>query len=153
MGDNGGSAGVFYEGKGSTWEGGIRMVSLFFLMHIFNVHLYFCIVACDSMVARSNFTGYTYKSSSLNHGFISYNACSYIAPHKQLTNVWSRSLSLAGISIPTDRVIDGLNITDTLLYGGPSPHDFLYFWNGRAGIFFSLLIQNIYWLWNLQYLN
>jgi hypothetical protein len=41
------------------------------------------------------------------------------------------SLSLAGIDTPKDRVIDGLNVTDVFLGSGLSPHDYMYFWNGK----------------------
>ena len=38
------------------------------------------------------------------------------------------------MEVPTDRVIDGLNVTDALLGDGASPHDYLFFWNGRPSM-------------------
>src|SRR5690625_7490241 len=40
-------------------------------------------------------------------------------------------LTLAGVSIPTDRVIDGKNILSVLEGSHASPHDFLYFFDNE----------------------
>jgi len=48
-------------------------------------------------------------------------------------DLYTTILSLAGIAAPTDRIIDGLNVTDTLLYGKASPHVNMFFWNGKPG--------------------
>lgn len=39
--------------------------------------------------------------------------------------------AIAGATLPQDRTIDGRDILPMLLNGAPSPHDFLYFFNGN----------------------
>jgi len=95
--ENGGSAGLFSGGKGSTMEGGIRMPA---------------IVWWPGVIAPNSISEEIFSTMDLFTTF----------------------LSLAGVEVPKDRIIDGLNVTDALLGNAPSPHDYLFFWNGDAGI-------------------
>lgn len=44
-----------------------------------------------------------------------------------------KRLNIAGIPPVKDIVIDGIDVTDALLGSGSSPHQYLYFWNGKPG--------------------
>lgn len=91
---NGGSPGLFFNGKGSTWEGGIRMPGIAWWPGVI-------------------------EPATTTHELVN------------TMDLFTTILSLAGIEAPTDRIIDGLNVTDTLLYGKASPHQYMFFWNGH----------------------
>lgn len=87
----GGSAGLLRDGKGTTWEGGMRV----------------------PMVAWWPGTipaGSTVMDMACN------------------LDLFTTSLSLAGVGIPGDRAIDGLDIRPALLGKGPSPREVMFFY-------------------------
>jgi len=102
---NAGSPGLFQNGKGTTWEGGIRMPA----------------IAWWPGVIEPNSVSYQLFSTM---------------------DLFTTFLSLAGIEAPTDRIIDGLNVTDALLGNGASPHEFMFFWNGLPGNYFLCAVRN-----------
>lgn len=91
MNQQGGSAGLLRDGKGSTWEGGMRVPAI------------------------------AWWPSRIKSGVINTNlAC--------MLDLFPTALKLAGASVPADRSIDGLDISDTLLHGAASPrHSFFYY--------------------------
>jgi len=93
MNQQGGSAGLLRDGKGSTWEGGMRM------------------------------PGIAWWPGKIKAGVVNTNlAC--------LMDIFPTALKLAGTSVPTDRVIDGLDLGDVLLKGAPSPRHTMLFYRG-----------------------
>ncbi|MGE3804413.1 MAG: sulfatase [Gemmataceae bacterium] len=89
----GGSAGLLREGKGSTWEGGMREPGIFW------------------------WPG-TIKPGQVERGI----ACTM--------DVWPTCVALAGGKLPTDRIIDGVDLTPVLTGKGPSPRDHLVYYRG-----------------------
>ncbi len=89
----GGSAGLLRDGKGSTWEGGMRVPGIAW------------------------WPG-KIKSNMVNQGIVS------------SMDLFTTSLKLAGAEVPTDRVIDGMDIRPTLLAGKPSPRDTYFYYRG-----------------------
>jgi arylsulfatase A-like enzyme len=91
-GADGGSAGPLREGKGSTWEGGMRVPGIFWWPGLIR--------------------------PAVVHGI----GCTM--------DLYATCLKLAGAEVPADRIVDGLDLTPTLLRGGPSPRDHMIFYRG-----------------------
>ncbi len=89
----GGSAGLLYEGKGSTWEGGMREPAIAFWPDKIKA----------GVVTRE-------LASSLDL----FNTC----------------LRLAGVAIPTDRIIDGVDMSPILFSAGKSARDTIIYYRG-----------------------
>jgi arylsulfatase A-like enzyme len=87
----GGSAGPFRDGKGSTWEGGLREPGIAWWPGKIKPH-------------------------TLNHQL----ACSL--------DFFPTIMSLAGVSMPTDRVYDGYDIGPMLFGKGPSKREVIYYY-------------------------
>lgn len=87
-----GSSGLFFEGKFTTWEGGIRMPAVAW------------------------WPG-SIKPNTRTNAVVS------------TMDVYTTFATLAGAKLPTDRIIDGKDITNVLLKNGESPHENLFFWN------------------------
>ncbi len=88
----GGSAGPLRDGKGSTWEGGMREPAVF------------------------------WWPGRIQPGTI----------HEMgsTLDLLPTIAGLAGAEVPTDRVIDGLDISPALFGAGPSPRDTMFFYRG-----------------------
>jgi len=93
MNQQGGSAGLLRDGKGSTWEGGMRV------------------------------PGIAWWPGKIKPGLIQTGIASTM-------DLFTTSLRLAGAEVPRDRVIDGLDLSDTLLRGTPSPRHTMFFYRG-----------------------
>ena len=93
--------------------------------------------AGDSVVAGRHRSRLRLLRTLQHHGLIHYLVFS-LSPTLPLERlilfILLSSLSLAGVDVPKDRIIDGLNVTDALLGDGASPHEFMFFWNGLPGI-------------------
>ena len=89
----GGSAGPLFEGKGSTWEGGMREPGIAW------------------------WPG-KIKPSRTTHEL----ACSM--------DLFNTCLSLAGVPIPKDRVIDGVDLSPMLFSTGPGRRDSMIYYRG-----------------------
>lgn len=100
----GGSAGLLREGKGSTWEGGMREP---------------CLAWWPGKI----------KAGTVNRSL----ACTM--------DFFTTCLALAGVEVPRDRVIDGVNMTPLLLGAGPGERDVFFYYRGtqlyavRKGLF------------------
>jgi len=93
MNQQGGSAGLLRDGKGSTWEGGMRV------------------------------PGIAWWPGKVQAGILNTNlAC--------LMDLFPTALTLAGAEAPSDRVIDGLDLSGMLLRGVPGPRRSLFFYRG-----------------------
>lgn len=93
QGQQGGSAGLLRDGKGSTWEGGMRV------------------------------PGIAWWPSKIKPGSVTREmACTM--------DLFVTSLSLAGVSIPKDRPIDGVDIRPQLLKGESVPHQAYFYYRG-----------------------
>jgi arylsulfatase A len=92
--ERGGSAGLLFEGKGSTWEGGMR----------------------EPAIAR--FPG------RIPPGTV----CTAVATTLDLLPTFA---AMAGAQIPTDRILDGVNITGVLTGKQKTGKDTVYFYKGR----------------------
>jgi arylsulfatase A-like enzyme len=90
--EHGGSAGLLREGKGCTFEGGMREP---------------CIMWWPSKIkpAVVNDIGST-------------------------MDLYTTILTLAGAKVPTDRVVDGLDLSPTLFGKGPSPRKNMFYYRG-----------------------
>jgi len=89
---HGGSAGVLKEGKGTTWEGGVRTPAIFWW---------------PGTVKPAVVTG---MGSGLD--------------------LLATAAALAGASLPTDRILDSMDLTPTLKKSQPSTrHELFYYWN------------------------
>lgn len=93
MNQQGGSAGPLREGKGSTWEGGMRV------------------------------PGIAWWPGKIRPGSVQSGMASTL-------DLFVTSLQLAGAERPRDREIDGLDLTDTLIKGTPSPRHTLFYYRG-----------------------
>ncbi len=93
MDQQGGSAGLLRDGKGSTWEGGMRE------------------------------PGIAWWPSKIKAGVINTNVASML-------DIFPTALHLTGESLPKDRLIDGLDITATLLKGEDIPKRTIFFYRG-----------------------
>jgi arylsulfatase A-like enzyme len=89
----GGSAGPLFEGKGSTWEGGMREPGIAW------------------------WPG-RIKPATTTHEL----ACSM--------DLFNTCLNLAGVSVPADRVIDGVDLAPILFGTGPSQRDTMFYYRG-----------------------
>jgi len=89
----GGSAGPLTDGKGSTWEGGMREPG---------------IAWWPGRIKSGVITGALASSMDL------YNTC----------------MALAGIPVPTDRVMDGVDMSPILFGSGPSKRDVMFYYRG-----------------------
>ena len=93
MNQQGGSAGLLRDGKGSTWEGGLRV------------------------------PGIGWWPGKIKAGAINTNlACSM--------DLFATVLRRAGAALPTDRVLDGLDLSATLLEGAPGPRRSYFYYRG-----------------------
>jgi arylsulfatase A len=89
----GGSAGLLKEGKGSSWEGGVRV------------------------------PGIAWWPGRIKPGVVARElACSM--------DLFNTSLKLAGVPIPTDRVIDGVDLSPILFGTGKSLRDTMLYYRG-----------------------
>jgi arylsulfatase A-like enzyme len=93
MNDEGGSAGLLRNGKGSTWEGGMREPCIF------------------------------WSPGNIKPGLIT-----GLGTTMDLYTTFSK---MAGIEIPTDRVVDGIDLTSVLLEGKPSPRRDMFYYRGE----------------------
>ena len=89
---HGGSAGLLKEGKGTTWEGGMRVPTIF------------------------------WSPSNIKPAIISDTGSTM--------DLFSTFISIAGGQIPTDRIIDGFDITKTLFDLKRTDREVTYFYRG-----------------------
>ena len=92
--EHGGSAGLLREGKGSTWEGGMREP---------------CIAWWPGRI----------EAGAVNQQL----ACTM--------DIFTTCLTLAGVPVPGDRVIDGVDMTPMLLGTGLGRRDVMFFYRGE----------------------
>ena len=92
MNDEGGSAGLLRNGKGSTWEGGMREP---------------CIIWSPGNIKPGIITG--------------------LGTTMDLYTTFSK---MAGVEIPNDRVVDGVDLTAVLLEGKLSPRNDMFYYRG-----------------------
>ena len=89
----GGSAGLLREGKGSTWEGGMRV------------------------------PGIAWRPGKINAGSVNREmACSM--------DLFNTCLTVAEVPIPSDRIIDGVDMGPMLLGKGPGQRNLMIYYNG-----------------------
>ena len=93
MNQQGGSAGLLKDGKGSTWEGGMRV------------------------------PGIAWWPGRIPAGTVSTNLMCTL-------DLLPTVAKLARVPLPADREIDGLDMTDALLRGAPSPRQTLFYYRG-----------------------
>jgi hypothetical protein len=93
--EQGGSAGLLREGKGCTFDGGMRV------------------------------PGIAWWPGKIKPGSIQSGIASTM-------DLFTTALRLAGAEVPRDRVIDGLDLTDTLQRGTPSPRHTMFFYRGTT---------------------
>jgi arylsulfatase A-like enzyme len=91
---HGGSSGLLRAGKGSTWEGGMRVPGIFWWPGKISPAL-----VTDMGCTMDLFTTFSH---------------------------------LAGVPLPDDRIIDGVDLSGTLLRGEESPRDQLLFYRGST---------------------
>lgn len=89
--EQGGSAGLLRDGKGSTWEGGMREPTL------------------------------AWWPGQINPGSISRDVASTM-------DIFATLHALAGIELPTDRVLDSHDLTPVLRASGPSTREALFYY-------------------------
>ena len=94
MGLQGGSAGLLREGKGSTWEGGMRVPAI------------------------------AWWPGRIKPGVIS-------TPVNAM-DVFPTALALAGVPLPGDRAIDGVDLTALLTQGAPLPERPFFYYRGAT---------------------
>lgn len=92
FGNNGGTAGLLRAGKGTTWEGGMRVPTIFW-----------------------------------GPGLVRPGVISDLGSTLDLFTTFS---AMADTGIPKDRVVDGLDLTDALLEGKPSPRKSVLYYRG-----------------------
>ena len=93
MNDEGGSAGLLRNGKGSTWEGGMREP---------------CIFWSPGNIKPKIVTGLG-----------------------TTMDIYTTFSKLAGVKIPTDRIVDGVDISSVLLEGRESPREDVFYYRGE----------------------
>lgn len=93
MNDEGGSAGLLRDGKGSTWEGGMREP---------------CIFWSPGNIKPAVITG--------------------LGTTMDLYTTFS---AMAGVKVPSDRVVDGIDLTPVLLQGKESPRNDVFYYRGE----------------------
>jgi len=91
--EQGGSAGLLRDGKGSTWEGGMREPAI------------------------------AWWPGKIKAGTLSQELGSNM-------DIFTTSLKLAGAEVPTDRVIDGVDLRPVLFGTGPSPRETCFYYRG-----------------------
>ncbi len=91
--DHGGSAGLLREGKGTTWDGGMREPSICWWPGT---------IPANQVSAELGTT----------------------------MDIYATSLKLAGVELPTDRVVDGYDLTSMLKGETKSPRDEVYYYRG-----------------------
>jgi len=89
----GGSAGLLREGKGSTWEGGMREPTL------------------------------AWWPGHIPSGSVSQELGSTM-------DIFTTSIKLAGGKVPSDRVVDGVDLTPVLMDSGKGPRDEMVYYRG-----------------------
>jgi len=89
----GGTAGLLRDGKGSTWEGGMREPAI------------------------------AWWPGRIAGGTVSQEVCSTM-------DLYTTSLKLAGAEVPTDRALDGVDISPVLFGKGKSPRKILCYYRG-----------------------
>lgn len=92
MNQQGGSAGLLRDGKGSTWEGGMRV------------------------------PGIAWWPGRIRGGANTNLAC--------MLDLFPTMVKLSGAKSPNDRVIDGLDLSEMLLRGAPSPRHSMFYYRG-----------------------
>jgi arylsulfatase A-like enzyme len=92
MNDEGGSAGLLRNGKGSTWEGGMREP---------------CIIWSPGNIKPAIITGLG-----------------------TTMDLYTTFTKMAGLEIPIDRIVDGVDLTDVLLKGNESPRQDMFYYRG-----------------------
>jgi arylsulfatase A-like enzyme len=93
-GEQGGSAGLLRDGKGSTWEGGMREPTL------------------------------AWWPGRVQAGTV----CREIG---STMDIFTTCVTLAGGNVPSDRIIDGLDLSPVLFGNGPSPRDYMFYYRGQ----------------------
>ena len=91
--DHGGSAGPLREGKGSTWEGGLRVPGIFWM------------------------PGRVQPGTVRDIGAI--------------LDLFPTIAGLTGATLPSDRPIDGVDLSPTLMRSAPSPRATFAFWRDQ----------------------
>jgi arylsulfatase A len=89
----GGSAGLLRDGKGTTWDGGMRE------------------------------PGIAWWPGHIRPGVVNRELASTL-------DVFPTLCKLAGVERPADRVLDGFDLSPTLLGAGPSPRNVMFFYHG-----------------------
>ena len=103
FGNDGGSAGLLRDGKGTTWEGGMREPGIF------------------------------WSPGRIQPGIVT-----GLGTTMDLFTTFSR---MAGVPVPADRVIDGVDLSPVLLAGASSPREVVFYYRGdelyavRAGAY------------------
>ena len=92
MDQEGGSAGLLRDGKGSTWEGGMREPCIFWAPGRI----------APGLVTELGTTMDLFTTFSL----------------------------MAGVPVPDDRVVDGVDLSPVLLEGGASPRNEMFYYRG-----------------------
>ena len=92
-GDEGGSAGLLHQGKGSTFEGGMREPAIF------------------------------WWPSKIKAGVTSTELATTM-------DLYITAMNLAGANVPTDRMLDGVDISNVLLHNGKSARDEVIYYLG-----------------------
>ena len=93
MNDEGGSAGLLRNGKGTTWEGGMREPCIF------------------------------WSPGNIQPGIVT-----GLGTTMDLFTTFSL---MAGVTIPTDRVVDGIDLSSVLLEGQESPRNDMFYYRGE----------------------
>lgn len=91
--DHGGSAGLLKDGKGCTWEGGMREPAI------------------------------AWWPSRIPGGQVSHELGSTM-------DIYTTALTLAGVALPDDRIIDGQDLSPVLFGNGPSPRKHVLYYRG-----------------------
>jgi len=92
MNKEGGSAGLLREGKGSTWEGGMREPCIF------------------------------WAPGSIKPGMVT--------GIGSTMDLYTTFCNLAGVSVPDDRIVDGMDLSPVLFEGKESPRKEMFFYRG-----------------------
>lgn len=93
--NQGGTAGLLRDGKGSTWEGGMREPT---------------VAWWPSKI----------RARSVSQGLAS------------TMDIFTTALTLAGVPIPEDRVIDGVDLRPVLFETGPSQRETVFYYRGQT---------------------
>lgn len=93
MNERGGSAGLLKEGKGSTWEGGMRE------------------------------PGIAWWPGKIDAGRVT-------AEMASTMDIYTTCMKLAGADIPTDRIVDGVDMSPILFGQGPGKRETMFYYRG-----------------------